>query len=78
LEGGNSLNRAHIGSKRLENHEVLATGLQEGIGLAINHANQRAFTTELGGEVRVAPLHSNTQFTTIAKLGILTGIAFVA
>ena len=78
LEGGNSLNRADIGSKRLENHEVLATGLQEGIGLAINHANQRAFTTELGGEVRVAPLHSNTQFTTIAKLGILTGIAFVA
>jgi hypothetical protein len=34
LDGGNSLNRARIGSKQLENHEVLATGLQEGIGLA--------------------------------------------
>ena len=78
LDGGNSLNRAHIGTKRLENHEVLATGLQEGIGLAIDHANQRAFTTDLGGEVCVAPLKANAQFTTIAKLGMLTGIAYVA
>ena len=78
LDGGNSLNRARIGTKQLENHEVLATGLQEGIGLAIDHANQRAFTTELGGEVRVAPLEANAQFTTIAKLGVLTGIAYVA
>jgi hypothetical protein len=78
LDGGNSLNRARIGSKQLENHEVLATGLQEGIGLAIDHVNQRAFTTELGGEVRVAPLEAKAQFTTIAKLGILTGIAYVA
>jgi hypothetical protein len=78
LDGGNSLNRARIGTKKLENHEVLATGLQEGIGLAIDHANHRAFTTELGGEVRVAPLEANAQFTTIAKLGVLTGIAYVA
>jgi hypothetical protein len=78
LDGGNSLNRARIGTKQLENHEVLATGLQEGIGLAIDHGNQRAFTTELGGEVRVARLEANAQFTTIAKLGVLTGIAYVA
>jgi hypothetical protein len=77
LDGGNSLNRARIGAKQLENHEVLATGLQEGIGLAIDHANQRAFTTELGGEVRVAPLEPNAHFDTIAKLGVLTGIAYV-
>ena len=78
LEGGNSLNRARIGSERLENHEVLATGLEEGIGLAIDHANQRAFTSDLGGEVRVAPLEANAQFTAIAKLGVLTGIAYLA
>ena len=78
LDGGNSLNRARIGTKQLENHEVLATGLQEGIGLAIDHANQRAFTTELDGKVRVAPLEADAKFTTIAKLGILTGIAYVA
>jgi hypothetical protein len=78
LEGGNSLNRASIGTKQLESHEVLATGLQEGIGLAIDHASQRAFTTELGGEVRVAPLEAKAHFTTIAKLGMLTGIAYVA
>jgi hypothetical protein len=78
LDGGNSLNRARIDSKQLENHEVLATGLQEGIGLALDHANQRAFTTELGGEVRVARLEATTKFTTIAKLGILTGIAYLA
>jgi hypothetical protein len=52
--------------------------MQEGIGLAIDHANRRAFTTELGGEVRVAPLEANAHFTTIAKLGVLTGIAYVA
>jgi len=40
----------------LESREALATGLQEGIGLAIDHINQRAFTTELGGNVRVASL----------------------
>ena len=78
LDGGNSLNRARIGAKQLESHEVLATGLQEGIGLAIDHLNQRAFTTELGGDVRVVPLKANAQFTTIAKLGILTGIAYIA
>jgi hypothetical protein len=78
LDGGNSLNRASIGTTLLENHEVLATGLQEGIGLAIDHANRRAFTTELGGEVRVAPLEADAQFTTVAKLGVLTGIAYVA
>lgn len=78
LDGGNSLNRARIGKTQLEDHEVLATGLQEGIGLAIDHANQRAFTTELGGEVRMAPLKAKTKFTTIAKLGVLTGIAYVA
>lgn len=78
LDGGNSLNRASIGTKQLENHEVLATGLQEGIGLAIDHPNQRAFTTELGGAVRVAPLEANAHFTTIAELGVLTGIAYVA
>jgi hypothetical protein len=52
--------------------------IQEGIGLAIDHTNQRAFTTELGGNVRVASLHANTLYTTVAKLGILTGIAYVA
>ncbi len=78
LDGGNSLNRARIGTKQLESHEVLATGLQEGIGLAIDHANQRAFTTELGGEVRFAPLEAHAHFTKIAKLGVLTGIAYVA
>jgi len=78
LEGGNSLNRARIGSRQLEDHQVLATGLQEGIGLAIDHANRRAFTTELGGEVRVAALEANAQFTAIAKLGVLTGIAYLA
>ncbi len=78
LDGGSSLNRAHIATTQLENHEVLATGLQEGIGLAIDHANQRAFTPELGGEVRVAPLEADSQFTTIAKPGALTGIAYVA
>jgi hypothetical protein len=31
---------SRIGSKEVENHEGLATGLREGIGLAIDYTNQ--------------------------------------
>jgi hypothetical protein len=50
--------RARIGTKHLESRGALATGLQEGIGLAIDRTNQRAFTAELGGSVRVASLEA--------------------
>ncbi len=60
-------------ARQLEDPEVLATGLQEGIGLAIDYANQRGYTTELGGAMGVASLHPNAQFKNIAKLGIHMG-----
>jgi hypothetical protein len=62
----------------MEHHEVLSSGLQEGIGLAIDPTNQHSSTTEPGGNVCVALLGANAQLITIAKLGILTGIACVA
>jgi hypothetical protein len=52
-----STHEARIGAKQLESRTALATGLQEGIGPAINHT----FTTELGGNVRVASTRSQAQ-----------------
>ena len=40
-----------------------------------DHANQRAFTTELGGEVRVASLRANAQEHAAAQRPILRAIA---
>lgn len=78
LKGGNSLNRARIGRDGLRQHEIIAEGLHEGIGLALDHANERAFTSDLSGNVCVAPLQPGSKFTTIASdLGVLTGIAYL-
>lgn len=78
LEGGNSLNRARIGPRGLEHHEIIAEGLHEGIGLALDHANSRAFTADLGGRVCVVSLAPGSEFRVIAsQMGILTGIAYL-
>lgn len=78
LAGGNSLNRARIGAAGLERHEVIAEGLHEGIGLAIDRANGRAFMADLGGTVWVCALEPGSRLQAIATdLGVLTGLAFV-
>lgn len=78
LKGGNSLNRAILARNTLEHHEIIAEGLQEGIGLALDHVNARAFTSDLGGNVCVVPLKPGSTFKVIAaQLGVLTGIAYL-
>ncbi len=78
LAGGNSLNRARIGRHGLDRHEVIAEGLHEGIGLAVDHANGRAFMADLGGTVWVCALQPGSRLRPIATgLGVLTGVAFV-
>ena len=73
--GGNSLNRADIGAAGLSNHVVLATGLQEGIGLALDSAGQRIFVSDLGGTIRSFSLVDET-LNVVHRLGNpLTGIA---
>lgn len=80
LEQGNSLNRARITGQGLVDAELLATGLQDGIGLALDLPRQRVFLADLGGNIW---LHDLTQppltpLKRLATLGPLTGIEYVA
>jgi DNA-binding beta-propeller fold protein YncE len=73
---GNTLNRARVVDGHFEDPEILLTNLAEGIGLALDKANKRAFVSDLGGFVRVASLDGSTGPQTILSgRGFLTGIA---
>ncbi len=78
LEGGNSLNRARLTKNGLSGHEILASGLQDGIGLSLDLANNRVFIADLGGNVWVHDLAKPklSPLTLLAKLGPLTGIEY--
>lgn len=76
LAGGNSLNRIRFEGNVPQEKEVLATGLQEEIGLALDEENRRAFVSDLDGNLRVIELDSEHRSTVIARLGMLTGIAY--
>lgn len=74
---GNTLNRARLDAKGCRDQRVLASGLEEGIGLALDHAGQYAFTSDLGGHVRRHPLSEPDKSEIIFSAGPLTGLAFV-
>ncbi|MGF6985211.1 hypothetical protein QFZ99_004688 [Paraburkholderia atlantica] len=75
--GGNTLNRADITALGLENPLVLAAGLNEAIGIALDLKRRRAFVADLSGAVRVVPMDGGT-FTTIYQCaGPATGVTFV-
>ena len=74
---GNSVNRADITPAGLTDHRVLAMGLAEGIGLALDLEHRRAFIGDLSGAIRVLPLDGGGM-TTIHQCGApVTGLAFV-
>ncbi|RUL79076.1 hypothetical protein EKH80_03240 [Dyella choica] len=75
-DGGNTLNRADITATGLENPKVVAKDLKEGIGLALDLKQRRAFVADLSGAVRVVSMDGGT-FTTIYRCaGLATGLAF--
>jgi hypothetical protein len=75
---GNTLNRATVRPGQPMIREIILTGLQEGIGLAIDRANQRAFVSDLGGFVRVMSLeHPSVGEVIYSGHGPLTGIAYL-
>lgn len=77
-EGGNTLNRADITANGLENPQILARGLKEGIGLALDLKQRRAFVGDLSGAVRVVPMDGGV-FTTVHQCaGLVTGLTFLA
>lgn len=74
---GNSLNRANMTRDGLTSHEVLATGLHEGIGLALDFGHRRAFVGDLSGAIRTLSIDSGS-FTTLHECGApVTGLAFL-
>jgi hypothetical protein len=75
---GNTLNRARITASGLIDRHVLARELQEGIGVSLDAQGRRAFVTDLGGNVRELDIDTKEEshFTTVAHLGVLTGIDY--
>jgi hypothetical protein len=75
---GNTLNRAPVRAGEPMVREIILTGLAEGIGLAIDHANRRVFVSDLGGFVRVISLdHPDNGTVIFSGHGPLTGIAYL-
>jgi hypothetical protein len=75
---GNTLNRAAVSPGQPMIREIILTGLHEGIGLAIDRINQRAFVSDLGGFVRVMSLdHPDDGEIVYSGHGPLTGIAYL-
>jgi len=73
---GNTLNRCTISDGVPGAPEILLSNLDEGIGLALDSAHNRAFVSDLGGNVHVASLdHSHKPRIILAGRGYLTGIA---
>ncbi|GAA1087201.1 3-hydroxyacyl-CoA dehydrogenase [Tsukamurella strandjordii] len=78
LPEGNTLNRIRFTGTVPGPKEVLASGLQEGIGLALDRAGRRAFVSDLAGNILAVELDGDHAARVIAKLGMLTGIAYAA
>jgi hypothetical protein len=75
---GNTLNRAKMRHDQPPIREIILTGLEEGIGLALDRRNRRAFVSDLGGFVRVTNLDSPQEGKVIfSGHGQLTGIAYL-
>ena len=73
---GNSLNRCRFTGDKPRTPELLLTGLDEGIGLALDKSRNEAFVSDLGGNLRTTALDGARQPRVIrAGLGKLTGIA---
>jgi DNA-binding beta-propeller fold protein YncE len=75
---GNTLNRAKIRNGKAEDHEILLSGLQEGIGLAYDPKGRRIFVSDLKGSLWVMSLDRPGEGKVIYQgRGPLTGIAYL-
>jgi hypothetical protein len=75
---GNSVNRMRL---EIDEHdpgtpEIISTHLMEGIGIAIDAANDRMFTTDLAGSIYCSRLDGSERRAIAAAQGNLTGIAY--
>ena len=73
---GNTVNRAKLDDIGRTEPETVATHLMEGIGIALDPANDRMFVTDLAGTIYVAALDGSGHRPIRALQGNLTGIAY--
>lgn len=74
---GNSLNCAEVSENgELVNHRIIAKGLKEGIGLALDEDENVAYTSDLGGYIRKINLTDGSE-NIILQQGPMTGIALL-
>jgi hypothetical protein len=75
---GNTVNRAplDVANGHREPPEILATHLEEGIGIALDLAGGRMFVTDLAGTVFTANLDGSNRRPIMAVQGNLTGVAY--
>jgi hypothetical protein len=77
---GNTVNRAPIDGKHKpgDEPEIVFTHLMEGIGIALDVANDRMFLTDLGGSIYAARLDGSEKRVLLFGQGNLTGVAYAA
>ena len=73
---GNTVNRARLDDIGSVDPEIVATHLMEGIGIALDPANDRMFVTDLGGNIYAAGLDGSGHRAIRGLQGNLTGIAY--
>jgi len=74
--GGNSVNRADMTDQGLVNHRVLATGLKEGIGLALDLRKRHVFVADLSGAIWSVPMDGGALEQIHQSSGPITGLVF--
>jgi sugar lactone lactonase YvrE len=72
---GNTVNRASIDAKP-QAPEIVLTHLMEGIGIALDVANDRMFVTDFAGSIYSAKLDGSGERNFLYAQGNLTGIAY--
>ena len=73
---GNTVNRTSLDDIGHAEPEIVSTHLMEGIGIALDPANDRMFVTDLGGNIWTAALDGTGHRPIRALQGNLTGIAY--
>ncbi|MUL76017.1 3-hydroxyacyl-CoA dehydrogenase [Mycolicibacterium sp. CBMA 226] len=73
---GNTVNRAALDNIGRTDPEIVGAHLMEGIGIALDPAHDRAFVTDLGGNIWEAALDGSRHRAIRALQGNLTGIAY--
>jgi DNA-binding beta-propeller fold protein YncE len=73
---GNTVNRAELDTIGLNEPQIVMTHLMEGIGIALDPANNRMFVTDLGGNIWTGGFDGTGNRPVRALQGNLTGIAY--